>query len=105
MGLNMAKENTIAAQKTPDLFPKKTEIRGRPKKPDALTNAQRQAKYRASRAAASVGDKMAQTIKKLSTEFDLTEQQVTRELLRFALCNRKWSQTGFNVTNEKGVSK
>lgn len=94
----MAKENTVASQKTPDLFSKKTEIRGRPKKPDAMTNAQRQAKYRAARAAVPVGEKMSETIKKLSAEFDLTEQQVTRELLRFALCNRNWSQTGFNVT-------
>lgn len=96
----MAKENTIAAQKTPDLF-KKTEIRGRPKKPDAMTNAQRQAKFRASRAAVQVGDTMSETIKRLAGQFDLTEQEVTRELLRFALCNRNWGQTGFSVTVTK----
>ena len=94
----MAKENTIAAHKTPDQFPKKTENRGRPKKADSMTNAQRQAKYRASRVVVPVREKMSETIKKLADEFDLTESQVTRELLRFALCNRNWSRAGFNVT-------
>lgn len=105
----MAKENTIAAQKTPDLLEslkagtkaQRMAARGRPKKPDAMTNAERQAKFRASRAAVQVGDTMSATIKRLAGQFDLSEQEVTRELLRFALCNRNWSQTGFSVTVTK----
>lgn len=41
------------------------------------------------------GEKIGATIKRLAREFGLSEAYITRELLRFALCNKKWSQTGF----------
>lgn len=91
----MAKHKTIAAENTPDLFSKKLAKVGRPRKPDAMTNAERQAKFRAYRQMVMTGDKIGATIKRFAKEFDLTEDQVTRELLRFALCNRNWGQTGF----------
>lgn len=70
--------------------------RGRPCKDGALSNAERQRKYRESRKLVETGPKIAATISRFAQEFDLTEDQVTRELLRFALCNRNWRRTGFN---------
>lgn len=76
--------------------------RGRPCTGKAMTAAERQRKYRKAHKNINAGEKITATIKRFAKEFDLTEDQVTRELLRFALCNRNWSQTGFNVTrNEK----
>lgn len=104
MGLIMAKESTLAALAMPDLFPQKKENRGRPKKEGALTNAQRQAKYRAARVGVAVGDTMPGTIKALSAEFDMTPAEVTKRLLQFALCNRNWRQTGFSNVTKKDKS-
>lgn len=70
-------------------------IPGRPCTGTAMTNAERQRKYRERHKAVDIGERMNATITKLAKEFDLTEDQVTRELIRFALCNRNWNQTGF----------
>lgn len=90
----MAKDTSIAAVRTPDLFGAPAR-RGRPPVPHAMTAAQRQAKYRKTHFAYDLGPKIGPTIKRFSKEFDLTEDQVVRCLLQFALCNRNWSQTGF----------
>lgn len=71
--------------------------RGRPCSGKALTNSERQARWREKRKTVDIGEKISATIKRFSREFDLTEDQITRELLRFALCNRNWSKTGFPV--------
>lgn len=68
---------------------------GRPCSGKALSGAERQAKWRASRAIVPVGDSIPATIKRLAAQFNLTEAQVTRELLRFALCNKNWGRDGF----------
>lgn len=75
--------------------------RGRKPSGCALTVAQRQAKFRAGRKLIETGEKIAATIKALAEQFDLTESEVTRELLRFALCNKNWKQAGF--PSQKGV--
>lgn len=69
--------------------------RGRPKKSGSLTVADRQARFRASRLPVDLGERMTATIAALSAEFDLTQSDVVRRLVRFALCNRNWRQTGF----------
>lgn len=76
--------------------------RGRPKKSDSMSNAERQAKFRARRRAVPVGDRISATISRFAKDFDLSEDEITRQLLRFALCNRNWGQTGFlSPGNEK----
>jgi hypothetical protein len=69
--------------------------RGRPPKADAMTDAERSRKFRKARKTMKIGDKMAATISRFAREFDLTEDEVVQHLLRFALCNRNWTQTGF----------
>lgn len=64
---------------------------GRPRKPGALTGAQRQASFRLK----ASSERMEVTIKRLSDQFDLPVSHIKRELIRFALCNRNWAQTGF----------
>lgn len=66
-----------------------------------MTNAERQAAFRAKRMAIETGERMATTIAKLAEEFDLTKDEVTQHLLRFALCNRNWRQTGFPTTLQR----
>ena len=90
----MAKAHDRSAMLTPELprIPKAVK-RGRPQSPDSMTNAERQRKYRSRHKSIDTGEKIAATIARFAREFDLTEDQVTRELLRFALCNRNWSQT------------
>lgn len=68
---------------------------GRPPSPTALTGAQRQAKFRKKAIVVDTGDSIKATVKRLAESFDLPVSHVTRELLRFALCNRIWDQTGF----------
>jgi len=74
--------------------------RGRKPTGKALSNAERQARFRAKRQQIETGERMTATIRKLADEFDLTTDEVTRHLLRFALCNRNWSQTGFPTVKE-----
>lgn len=96
------KANDRAALLTPELDGIPAAVRrGRPPKADALSNSERQRRYRESRKLVKTGEKIAATIARFAQEFDLTEDQITRELLRFALCNRNWSRTGFSSTNEK----
>lgn len=95
---DMAKSETGAAKVTPDLFTKKT-IQGRPPKPGALTAAQRQAKFRASRLQVNLGETMTETVKRLAADFDLSTDEVMGHLVRFALTNHQWSKTGFPSRN------
>ena len=92
----MAKLRNLAVDATLTLpgIPAK---RGRPCSGKAMTAAERQRKYRKTHKAVNAGEKITATITRFAKEFDLSEDQITRELLRFALCNRNWSQTGFNV--------
>lgn len=76
---------------------------GRPRKPNAMTNAQRQAAYRKRHKSVDVGETMTASIKRFAKHFDLTEDQITRELIRFALCNRNWMQTGFPLRSNKNA--
>lgn len=71
---------------------------GRPKKAGALSNAERQRRHRAKCTKVETGERMAATISRLAAQFDLTESEVTRHLIRFALCNRNWTETGFPST-------
>jgi len=63
-----------------------------------MTNAERQAKFRAKHITLESGSRMATTIANLANEFDLSKEEVIQHLLRFALCNRNWRQTGFPAT-------
>lgn len=69
--------------------------RGRLVTGTAMTVAQRQAKYRRNHKMVETGERIGQTIRDLSDQFDISELVITRELLRFALCNRNWKRTGF----------
>jgi len=90
----MAKQDTGAAKDIPDMLTD-ARGRGRPIKAGAMTAAQRQAKFRAARVSVELGETMAGTVRRYASEFDLTESQVMRELIRFALTNRNWIQEGF----------
>lgn len=81
--------------------------RGRPVTGCAMTNAERQRKYRKSHKSVDAGETMSATITRLAKAFDLTESQVTRHLLRFALCNKNWMQSGFPLSDSvvKGGGK
>jgi len=67
----------------------------KPKGERPLTNAERQAAFRAKRLAIDAGNRMTATINSLAEQFDLTKDEIIQHLLRFALCNRNWKQTGF----------
>lgn len=86
---NLAEQLTMTS---PGVAPK----RGRPVTGQALSNKERQWRWREKRSMVVTGDRISSTIKRFAKEFDLTEYQVTRELLRFALCNRNWARTGFS---------
>lgn len=89
------RSKTNLAQKLTMQLPGMPGKAGRPCTGTAMTNAQRQQKFRKTHKSVDVGERINATISKLAKDFDLTEDQVTRELLRFALCNRNWNQTGF----------
>lgn len=74
---------------------------GRPRKSNAMSNAERQAAYRKRHKSVDVGESMTATISRFAKHFDLTEDQITRELIRFALCNNNWMQTGFPLRGNK----
>lgn len=94
----MAKDlESIAGKSTLEL-PHVTRPGRKPKGERPLTNAERQAAFRAKRVALKAGERMTNTINELAREFDLTIDEVTQHLLRFALCNRNWKQTGFPST-------
>lgn len=72
----------------------------RVKSPSALTNAQRQANFRKNHRSIYLGESITKTIKRYSVDFDLSEDQVVRELIRFALCNNDWDKNGFPVMSK-----
>lgn len=88
---------SIAGLNTLEL-PNVTRPGRKPKGERPMTNAERQAAFRAKRIALEAGNRMANTIASLAEEFDLTKDEVIQHLLRFALCNRNWKQTGFPST-------
>lgn len=90
--------NTLELPGLPPL-PKK---RGRPATGTAMSPAERQRKYRQSHKPIDLGERMGETVRKLAEEFDLSINEVARELIRFALCNRNWKQTGFCVRERNG---
>lgn len=97
----MAKDlESIAGKSTLEL-PHVTRPGRKPKGERPLTNAERQAAFRAKRVALETGERMAGTITNLADQFDLTKDEVIQHLLRFALCNRNWKQTGFPSTTKK----
>lgn len=98
----MAKQTTIAAERTPDLFGAPRRV-GRPRSAHAMTNAERQRKFIQRHKYVEVGERMKATISRLAREFDLTEDEVIRELIRFSLCNKNWFQTGFPGVRGRGV--
>lgn len=67
----------------------------------ALSGAERQRRFRERHKFVNTGERIGATIKRLSEQFDIDELTITRELLRFALCNRNWSQTGFPSVADK----
>ena len=73
---------------------------GRPHSDTSMSNAERQKKYRKCHRAIKTGDQIATTITRLAQQFDMTEQEVTRELLRFALCNKNWTAQGIPQKGE-----
>lgn len=94
----MAKDlDSVAGMNTLEL-PHVTRPGRKPKGERPMTNAERQAAFRAKRVALETGERMANTIANLAAEFDLTKDEVIQHLLRFALCNRNWKQTGFPST-------
>ena len=94
----MAKDLESAAGQATLELPHVTRPGRKPKGDRPLTNAERQAAFRAKRVALETGERMAATIANLAQEFDLTKDEVIKHLLRFALCNRNWKQTGFPTT-------
>ena len=97
----MAKDlDSVAGMNTLEL-PHVTRPGRKPKGERPMTNAERQAAFRAKRVALETGERMANTIANLAAEFDLTKDEVIQHLLRFALCNRNWKQTGFPSTNKQ----
>lgn len=96
----MAKDLSIAGQLTLEL-PHVTRPGRKPKGEKPMTNAERQAAFRAKRVALEAGERMTATINGLAEQFDLTKDEVIQHLLRFALCNRNWKQTGFPSSTKK----
>lgn len=94
----MAKDLDSVAGRTTLELPHVTRPGRKPKGERPLTNAERQAAFRAKRIAMEAGERMTNTINELAREFDLTRDEVIKHLLRFALCNRNWKQTGFPAT-------
>ena len=100
----MAKDlDSIAGQQTLEL-PHVTRPGRKPKGDRPMTNAERQAEFRAKRVAIETGQRMTATMNELAQLFDLTRDEVLQHLLRFALCNRNWKQTGFPTTLAKKES-
>lgn len=97
----MAKDNASIAGKNTLELPHVTRPGRKPKGERPLTNAERQAAFRAKRVALETGERMGKTIANLAAEFDLTKDEVIQHLLRFALCNRNWKQTGFPSTTKQ----
>lgn len=95
----MAQQQTQAAKLTGNLpgIPGKA---GRPFSGRAMTNAQRQQIYRARHLQIKTSEQVHATVKRLSDQFDLSPAYIVHELVRFALCNKNWTQTGFPTHKE-----
>ncbi|MGY8590922.1 hypothetical protein QRO08_10025 [Paracidovorax citrulli] len=76
---------------------------GRPRK--YASDADRKAAYRAGKARIDYTDKpeIKATISKLAEQFEVGENEVLQELVRFALCNRDWARMGFAARRVDGV--
>jgi hypothetical protein len=96
----MAKDlDSIAGQQTMKL--KGVTNRGRkPKGERPMTNAERQRAFRAKRLEIETSEQIGSTIKRLASDFEISKDEVINHLLRFALCNRNWNQTGFPTARE-----
>jgi hypothetical protein len=68
--------------------------RGRPAK--YANAAERQAAFRARNAVKTfaIDGKVAPTIERLASQFDMTQTEALNHLLKFALANRNWTQAG-----------
>ncbi|MGY8531922.1 hypothetical protein [Paracidovorax citrulli] len=77
--------------------------RGRPRK--YASDADRKAAYRAGKARIDYTDKpeIKATISRLASQFEVGENEVLQELVRFALCNRDWSRMGFAARRVDGA--
>ncbi len=76
---------------------------GRPRKYGS--DAERKAAYRAGKARIDYTDKpeIKATISRLASQFEVGENEVLQELVRFALCNRDWARMGFAAKRVDGV--
>lgn len=90
----MAQEKTGAALLTVDLLSTRKRM-GRPPSGNAVSNKERQRKYREKHMPIAIGSRMSTTIAELAAAHNLTSDQVTAHLVRFALCNKNWKKTGF----------
>jgi hypothetical protein len=77
--------------------------RGRPRK--YASDAERKAAYRAAKARIDYTDKpeIKATISRLAQQFEVGENEVLQELVRFALCNRDWARLGFAAKRVNGA--
>lgn len=77
--------------------------RGRPRK--HASDAERKAAYRAGKSRIDYTDKpeIKATISKLAQQFEVGENEVLQEFVRFALCNRDWARMGFAAKRVDGV--
>ncbi|WP_139225711.1 hypothetical protein [Paracidovorax konjaci] len=77
--------------------------RGRPRK--HASDADRKAAYRSGKARIDYTDKLEikATISKLAAQFEVGENEVLQEFVRFALCNRDWARMGFAAKRVDGV--
>ena len=75
--------------------------KGRPRSPDSMTNAQRQAKYRATHIRIPVSPKVARTIRKFAADFARDEAEILEGLIQFALLNNNWWVNGFPPARKK----
>ncbi|CAM4056558.1 hypothetical protein [Paracidovorax anthurii] len=76
--------------------------RGRPRK--WASDAERKAAYRAGKSRIDYTDKpeIKATLAKLADQFEVGENEVLQELVRFALCSRDWARMGFAARRVDG---
>lgn len=89
------KSNDLSGALTLEMFPL-PKRRGRPRSGRAMSNRERQRIYRQRHESFDLGDSIGATVSRFARDFDLPKDEVIRHLLRFALCNRNWEQTGFS---------
>lgn len=86
-----------------DSVPGPEKRRGRPRK--YASDAERKAAYRAGKSRIDYTDKpeITATISRLAEQFEVGQNEVLQELVRFALCNRDWARMGFAAKRVDGV--